>query len=122
MGADSADIFINDLLKTLKAMNRQEIARRNGPREDFVAADFVIFQGLVNDLLEVFVLRLTELRLFRAQVFDVLNCRLAGNAAFREGSRRELVGGAADGVAGAEEALPGHHPIVSPLVFRWCEF
>src|SRR5438132_1253198 len=71
-------------------------------------------------LLEVFVLRLTELRLFRAQVFHVLNCRLAGDAAFREGSRRELVGGATDGVAGAEEALDGHHPIVSPLVFRWC--
>src|SRR6476620_5499435 len=120
VGADAADIFVHDLFKTLKAMNRQDIARRNGPGDDFVAADFVIFQGLINDLLEVFVLRLTELRLLRAQVLHVLNRRLAGDPALREGSRRELVGGAADGVAGAEEALDGHHPIVAPLIFRWC--
>src|SRR5262245_248691 len=120
MGADAADVFVHDLFKTLKAMNRQEIARRKGPGDDFVAADFVISQWLVNDLLEFCVLRLTELRLFRAQVLHVLNCRLAGDPAFREGSRRELVRGAADGIAGAEEALDGHHPIVAPLIFRWC--
>src|SRR5260370_358360 len=47
-------------------MNRQDIARRNGPGDDFVAADFVIFQGLLNDLLEGFGLRLTRLRLLCA--------------------------------------------------------
>src|SRR5258707_1467719 len=112
MGGDAADIFVHDLFKTLKAMNRQEIARRNGPGDDFVAADFVIFQGLVNDLLEAFVLPPTELRLFPAQAFHVLNCRLAGAAAFREGARRALVCRAAAAADAAYEALDGHHPIV----------
>ena len=101
-------------------MNRQEIARRNGPGDDFVAADFVVFQGLVNGLLEVFVLRLTDLRLIFTQVIHVFDRSLRGDPTFRKGSRRELVGGAADGVAGAKESLDGHHPIVSPPVFRGC--
>ena len=37
--ADTADIFVHDLLETLKTMHRQQIARRNGSRDDLVAAD-----------------------------------------------------------------------------------
>ena len=29
-----------------------------------------------------------------------------------------FTGGAADGVAGAEKPIDGHHPVVSPLIFR----
>src|SRR5262249_59122723 len=67
---------------------------------------------------EVFVLRLTDLRLLFAELIYVPDRCLAGDAALREGTRRELVGAAADRVAGTEETLNGHHPVVSPLVFR----
>src|SRR5205085_11067497 len=61
---DAANIFVHDLLETLKSMNRQQIAWRDSPCRDFVASDFVGFEGLVDRLLEFFVLRFTDLRLF----------------------------------------------------------
>src|SRR5262245_46479279 len=99
-------------------MNWQDIARRNGSCDDFVAPDLVVLHGLVDDLLEVFVLGLTDLRLLFAELIYVPDRCLAGDPAFREGARRELVGAAADRVAGAEEAFNGQQPVVSPLILR----
>src|SRR5438067_9896942 len=99
-------------------MNRQKIARRDGSCDDFVAPDLVVLQRLVDNLLEVFVLRLADLRLLFAQVIYVSDRCLARDPAFREGARREFMGAAADSVASTEETFNGHHPVVSPLVFR----
>src|SRR5262249_46374526 len=118
VATDAADIFVHDLFEPLKTMNRQNIARRDGSCDDFIASDLVVLYRLVYGLLEVFVLRLTDLRRLFAELIYVPDRCLAGDAAFREGSRRELVGAAADRVAGAEETFNGHHPVVSPLVFR----
>ena len=84
MGADTANIFIHDLFKTLQAMQWQQVARRNGSCDDLVAANRVILQGLEDDLFEAFVLRLTDLRCIFAKIVYVFDRRLAGNSAFSE--------------------------------------
>src|SRR3546814_13979359 len=68
VGADPADIFVHDLFEALKSVYRQDVAWRNGSGDDFVAPDLVIFHGLVDGLLEVFVLRLADLRLVVTQI------------------------------------------------------
>src|SRR3546814_13992328 len=71
VGADPADIFVHDLFEALKSVDRQDVAWRNGSGDDFVAPDLVVFHGLVDGLLEVFVLRLADLRLVVTHVLDV---------------------------------------------------
>ena len=83
-------------------MERQDVAWRHGSGDDFVAADFVVFEGLINDLLKAFVFCLADFRPIFSQVVHVFDGCLAGNPAFCKGSGRELVGGAANRVAGAE--------------------
>ena len=116
MGADTADVFVHDLLKTLKAIKRQDIARRNSSGNNLIATNLVILEGLENCLLQILVLFLTDLKLLILHVVDVIDRRLCGNPTFSVGSRRELVRGATDGVAGAEKSLDSHHPVVPPLV------
>ena len=50
VGADTADVFVHDLLKTLKAIERQDIAGRNGSGDNLISANLVILQGLENCL------------------------------------------------------------------------
>ena len=64
------------------------------------------------------VFRLADFGPVFAPVHDVFDGRLGRDPALGEGARGEFVGGAADGIAGTEQPLYGHHPVVSPLVFR----
>ena len=98
-------------------MDRQQVARRYRAADDLVAADAEVLERLVDLALEVAVLLLPHLRLAVLQVLNVLDRRLAGDAAFGEGARGELVCGAADRVACPEQALDSHHSVVTPLVF-----
>ena len=53
VGADTADVFVHDLLKTLKTIKRQDIARRNGSGNNLIATNLVILEGLENCLLQI---------------------------------------------------------------------
>jgi len=84
VGADAADVFVHDLLETLKTMDREEITRRYGPGNDLVAADPVVLQRLIDRLLEVAILLFADLRLGLPHVVHVLDRGLGGDPAFRE--------------------------------------
>ncbi len=118
VGTDTTDIFVHDLLQTLKSMNWQQIAWRNGSRDDLGPAKLVGLQWLEDYFLEIFILCLANLWRLTTHIVHVIDRRLASDPAFRERSRRELVRGATNGVAAAEKSVDGHHPVVSPLVFR----
>src|SRR4051812_611506 len=114
--ADAADVLVHDLFQPLQPVDRQQVARRYRAADDLVAADAEVLERLVDLALEVAVLLLPHLRLAVLQVVNVLDRRLACDAAFGEGARGELVCGAANGVAGAEKAVDRHHAVVAPLV------
>jgi hypothetical protein len=117
VGADTADIFVHNLLEALKSVHRQEITGRNGSRHDLIAADGIGLERLEYGLLEICVLRLADLGRPPAQIVHIVDRSLGRDATLRKRSRREFVGCAANGIACTEKSLDRHHPVVTPLIF-----
>ena len=115
LGGDAAAVLVHDLLEPLQALQRRDVARRNGAGDDLVAAHPVGLERPVDHGLQPLDLGVVGLRRL-AEVPDVVDRRLAGDAALGEGAGRELVGGAAAGVAGDEQALDRRHAVVAPAV------
>ena len=84
VGADAANIFVHDLLKTLKTMQRQDIARGDGPGDDLVAANLIGLEGSIDDFFQLLVFQFPDLRLLLAQIIHVLDRGLAGDPALGE--------------------------------------
>jgi hypothetical protein len=85
VSADTADVLVHDLLEALQTVDRQQVARRYGPGDDLVAADAVVLEWLEDRPFEVLVFLLADLGLVPPLFHHVLDRRLAGDPAFREG-------------------------------------
>src|SRR5262249_61492 len=96
----------------------QDVAWRDGPRDDFVAPDLEGLHGLVDSPLEIFTFRLAELRLLSTNFIHVPDRRFASDPAFAETASCELPPGATDTITRAKQSFHRHHPVVSPLIFR----